>query len=209
MIQFDGFEKFYGDRLIVKAHLSLPEKFYWLKGGNGSGKSTLLKSVTGLIPYRGIISVAGLDIKKQRMAYRNAVSYAEAEPLFPEFLTGNDLLNFYVETRGGSKGQASTLVEQLNIGSFIHTKTGTYSSGMLKKLSLALAFIGDPKLIMLDEPFITIDTTGIEQLNVLINNSLKNGIQVLITSHQELSFEGIPKPAMLRIENNELTQQAL
>lgn len=209
MIQFDRFEKFYGDRLIVKAELSLPENFYWLKGGNGSGKSTLLKSVTGLIPYQGKISVSGLDIKTHRMAYRNAVSYAEAEPLYPEFLTGNDLLNFYMETRGGSKEQASILVEQLNIGSFIQTKTGTYSSGMLKKLSLALAFIGHPKLIMLDEPFITIDTMGIEQLNVLINNSLKSGMQVLITSHQELSFGGMPKPAMLRIENNELIQQPL
>ncbi|WP_276132976.1 ABC transporter ATP-binding protein [Polluticoccus soli] len=209
MIQFDRFEKFYGDRLIVKADLSLPGNFYWLKGGNGSGKSTLLKSVTGLIPYRGDISVAGMSIKKQRMAYRNAVSYAEAEPLYPEFLTGSDLLNFYVETRGGSKLQADELVEGLNIGSFIHTKTGTYSSGMLKKLSLALAFIGNPKLIMLDEPFITIDTIGIEQLNVLIGNSLRNGVQVLITSHQELSFEGMPKPSMLRIENSELIQPAL
>lgn len=209
MIQFDRFEKSYGDRLIVKADLSLPEQFYWLKGGNGSGKSTLLKSVTGLIPYKGRISVDGLDIRKQRLTYRNAVSYAEAEPLYPEFLTGNDLLNFYVETRGGSKVQADNLVEQLNIGSFVHTKTGTYSSGMLKKLSLALAFIGSPKLIMLDEPFITIDTTGIEQLNVLIGDGLKNGAQVLITSHQQLSFAGMQQPAMLRIENNELIQQAL
>ncbi|MCD6062408.1 MAG: hypothetical protein K0R82_319 [Flavipsychrobacter sp.] len=208
MIQFSGFEKYYGERLIVKANLLLPERFYWLKGGNGSGKSTLLKSVAGLMPYKGQITVAGLDIKKQRMSYRNAVSYAEAEPLYPEFLTGTDLLNFYIETRSGSKAQAGVLVEQLGIGAFIHTRIGTYSSGMLKKLSLALAFIGDPKLIMLDEPFITIDTPGIEQLNTLIKDSIESGVQVLITSHQELNFTGIQQPVMLRIENSELVQNS-
>lgn len=209
MIQFSGFEKYYGDRLIVRAHLSLPEPFYWLKGGNGSGKSTLLKSVTGIIPYKGRIIVDGLDIKKARIPYRNAVSYAEAEPLYPDFLTGQDLVSFYIETRGGTKEQAAGLIERLHIGSFLSAKTGTYSSGMLKKLSLALVFIGQPRLVMLDEPFITIDTEGIAQLNTMIKETVERGVQVLITSHQELSFAGQGQPAMLQIENNELVKRSV
>lgn len=203
MIQFAAFKKSYGDRLIVQADMQLPHNFYWLKGGNGSGKSTLLKSVAGLIPYKGAITVDGLNIKQQRIAYRNAVSYAEAEPMYPDFLTGNDLVSFYVATRSGSKPQVGELIERLNIGSYLHTKTGTYSSGMLKKLSLALAFIGKPKLIMLDEPFITIDTAGIEQLNGLIKTHIDNGVRILITSHQELIFEGV-QPVPLHIHNCEL-----
>ena len=208
MIQFAAFEKSYGDRLIIKADLQLDDEFYWLKGSNGSGKSTLLKSVAGLIPYKGRITIDDLDIKKHRVAYRNAVSYAEAEPVYPDFLTGNDLVAFYMETKGGSKQQADALTERLNIGSFMHTKTGTYSSGMLKKLSLALAFIGSPKLIMLDEPFITIDTTGIEQLDELIQTHVSNGVQMLITSHQELNFAG-KKPVLLQIENSELVNKRI
>lgn len=209
MIQFTAFEKSYGDRLIIKADMQLGDELYWLKGGNGSGKSTLLKSVAGLIPYKGTITVNGLNIKKQRIAYRNAVSYAEAEPLYPDFLTGNNLVTFYTETRGGTKQQADELAERLNIGSFMHTRTGTYSSGMLKKLSLALAFIGKPKLVMLDEPFITIDTAGIEQLDSLIKAYVANGVQVLITSHQELNFDAGKKPVLLQIENCELINKSV
>lgn len=209
MIAFEKFEKSYGSKLIVKADVQLDENFYWLKGGNGVGKSTLLKSVAGLIPYSGHILLNGLDIRNSRVAYRNAVSYAEAEPLYAEFLTGHDLIAFYRDCRNGDAQQAEMLIETMQVGSYLHQKTGTYSSGMLKKLSLVLAFIGSPQLIMLDEPFITIDTNGLQQLGVLVKQALENNVTVWITSHQQVLLDTGMQPAMLEIRERKLLKMAL
>jgi len=209
MIAFRNFEKYYDSRLIVKANIELAEHFCWLKGGNGAGKSTLLKSVTGLIPYSGNILVNDLNIRNDRMAYRQAVSYAEAEPLYAEFLTGSDLVAFYKDTRKAEGRQVDMLIDAMQVGSYLHQKVGAYSSGMLKKLSLVLAFIGRPQLIMLDEPFITIDTTGLEQLTALVKQALDADTTVWITSHQDISHGVGMQPAMLQIKDSELVKAAI
>lgn len=208
MLQFSRYEKSYSGRLIVKADLHLKGKLYWLKGSNGSGKSTLLRSVAGIIPYKGNISVAGLDVRKQRQQYRLAVSYAEAEPLYPGFLTGRDILAFFTEVRKANVAQVKMLTEQLGIGSYLDSKIGTYSSGMAKKLSLALAFIGEPQLIMLDEPYITIDTEGLGQLHSLVRMHYANGAQIVITSHQDIKTDIGLQPALLEIHQSQLISRS-
>ncbi|PQJ11658.1 ABC transporter [Flavipsychrobacter stenotrophus] len=186
MIRFKKYSKEYNGQLIIKADMALDGPFYWLKGENGSGKSTLFKSIAGLIPFSGQIEVEGIDINKDRIGYRMIVNHAEAEPSFPTFLTGTELVDFYTTTKKADKQHVAKLIAALGIGVFVGNKTGTYSSGMLKKLSLVLGFIGHPKLILLDEPLITLDQASVSNLILLIENAIDSGIAVIITSHQQL-----------------------
>lgn len=191
VLHFKNYAKSYNNNLIIQVpDLELPHNIYWLKGENGTGKTTLIKSIAGLIPFNGTIEVGGTDINKQRIEYRQAVNYAEAEPVYPVFLTGNDLINFYQSTKKASDEQVAMLIDSLGIRSYADNKIGTYSSGMTKKLSLVLGLMGRPKLVLLDEPLITLDQQSVANLQHIIAAYFHDGVSFLITSHQEISFPG-------------------
>lgn len=192
MIVFEQFRKLYGKTEIVGIpQLRLEHGIYWLRGENGAGKSTLMKSIAGLIPYQGNVSVYDTNIRHDRIAFTSIVNYAEAEPMFPGFLTGTDLIQFYTETKKAPEGQADHLCEQLGVSSFAGNPIRTYSSGMAKKLSLVLGFLGKPKLILLDEPLITLDTNATSILEQLIVEYCNNGVSFIISSHQEFAPESV------------------
>jgi ABC-2 type transport system ATP-binding protein len=155
-----------------------------MEGSNGSGKTTLLKIISGITPFEGSVSFNGIDLKKSPVTYRKHVAYAEAEPLYPPMLTGNELIRFVQRTRNDASENIQALVSQFNIGHFMNRAVGTYSSGMLKKLSLLLAFIGKPTLILLDEPLITLDTAFIEVLLTVIRQKQAADVSFIVTSHQ-------------------------
>jgi len=204
MLLFEGFKKQYGSTTIISVPtLELPHGIYWLKGENGSGKTTLIKSISGLIPFDGRIAVDGTDIKTNRMAYTLSVNYAEAEPVYPGFLSGTDLINFYAQTKKAPAKQVTELISSLGIANYADNKTGTYSSGMAKKLSLVLGFMGNPKLILLDEPLITLDQRSVAALQSLIQQCYVGGVSFLITSHQEITFDTL-MPTRLLIEDKTL-----
>jgi ABC-2 type transport system ATP-binding protein len=96
------------------------------------------------------------------------------------------------------------MLQQLHVFDAYEKKLGTYSSGMVKKLSLTLAFIGNPKYILLDEPLITIDVSALEVICSIVKKKFKQGISFIITSHQQvhsdqLMFTGIIRAADQRI----------
>jgi ABC-2 type transport system ATP-binding protein len=190
MLTFDQYKKSYNNELIVEIkNLSLDPGVYWILGQNGCGKSTLLKCIAGIVPYEGEISCQGvLNNNKNRQSFRKIINYAEAEPQYPEFLKGMDLVQFYKKAKGASNEQIDSLLDVLQVKSFASRKIGEYSSGMIKKLSLALAFIGDPRLILLDEPFITLDRNSACTVFQLIEGYALSGVSVILTSHQE--FDG-------------------
>jgi ABC-2 type transport system ATP-binding protein len=165
--------------------LNLDKNLYWLKGVNGSGKSSLIRCVAGLIPFKGSITIDGLDPKTDRMAFRRAVNHAEAEPVYPGFLTGTDLFKFYSETKKANGKQRDSLIERFEMSSYLNNRIDAYSSGMLKKLSLALSFLGNPSWILLDEPFITLDSIAVNELLLMLKESNEQGKHILIASHQE------------------------
>lgn len=186
MLQFDTVKKYYGGFLALDIpSLTLNNGIYWLKGENGSGKTTFLKMIGGLHPFEGNISLPKYSIKKNRVAYLQLVNYAEAEPLYPLFLTARDLVELYCHTKKGNLQKTISLLEQLHIIDAYTKPLGTYSSGMLKKLSLALAFIGNPHWILLDEPLITVDADAVSIICSLTNRSqTEDGVSFIITSHQ-------------------------
>jgi len=180
--------------------LHLDKGTYWLKGENGSGKTSLMKSIAGLIPFNGDIQVNNLHIHKQRMAYTAIVNYAEAEPLYPLFLTGKEMISFYCATKKGPFPQQ--LFNDLGVEHFQHQKRLTYSSCMIKKLSIVLAFIGNPSLILLDEPLIALDTASVTILQQTIASYHHSGVSFIITSHQPLDETIIKQPAALLVKDH-------
>lgn len=187
MLKFNKVRKYFNGRMILDIlSLQLDSNLYWVQGENGSGKSTFLRMVAGLIPFEGQILFKDIDSYLHPVAYRQNISWADAEPLYPAFMTGQSLLDFYRNLRGATRQEATTLTERIRIGEFIDAKTGTYSSGTLKKLSLLLAFIGSPSLILLDEPLITLDDTSAKVVCDLIREKQLSGSLILVSSHLDL-----------------------
>jgi ABC-2 type transport system ATP-binding protein len=188
MLEISRLKKQYGSTVILSVPLlSFDNGVYWIKGGNGSGKTTLLKMIAGLLPFEGSIRLNEFDLKKNPVEYRRYVNYAEAEPLFPSFITGEDLIMLFQKAKKGNANEVQRLIDTFNIQSFIPNPVGTYSSGMVKKLSLILAFIGQPKVILLDEPLVTLEDHSIPILTELISDYQQNKqVTFLITSHQLL-----------------------
>jgi ABC-2 type transport system ATP-binding protein len=203
MLLFENIKKYYGSFLALEIpSLSVEKGLWWLQGENGSGKTTFLKMIAGLHPFTGnVILAENLSLKKQRQQYVKAVNYAEAEPLYPTFLTAKDLVDLFCYTKGGSITSAQEMLKQLHVYEEYNQPIGSYSSGMIKKVSLTLAFIGNPKIILLDEPLITIDTQAVDVICRIIKARSKEGISFIISSHQEIDTSRLDFTGTLYVEN--------
>jgi ABC-2 type transport system ATP-binding protein len=160
-----------------------------------------MKIVAGSIPFEGSLQLNGVDLVKNPMAYRQQVSFAEAEPVFPGFVTGWDLIRFVQKTRKEQEESLQALVDYFEVRSFLDYSVGTYSSGMTKKLSLLLAFIGNTKLILLDEPLITLENIFLPLLFSLIKLRQKQGSSFLLSSHQPFQEGQFHPDGKIVVEN--------
>lgn len=192
----------YGQHTVLAiAALQLSPGLYWLQGENGSGKTTFLKLLAGLVPFRGDASINAVSIHNQPTQYRQAVHYVEAEPLYPPYLTGLDLLHFHLITRRATATQLQTLTETFKLTDFMHKPVGTYSSGMIKRLSLALVFLGQPKVLLLDEPLVTLDAQSQVTTLLEMTAAVQQGKLVIFTSHQPPESTALPPYQTLAIAN--------
>jgi ABC-2 type transport system ATP-binding protein len=202
MITFTQLKKHYGKRLIISIpELTLPHGSYWIQGGNGSGKTTLIKILAGIIPFEGSLALNSIDLKNSPLLYRHQVSYAEAEPVFPEFVTGLALIRFVQTIRKENNNNVQSLIENFGVENFIQTPVGTYSSGMIKKLALLMTFIGKPKLILLDEPLITLEDSALMMLFSTIKEKQAQGTSFILTSHQPLPENQVTLSRKLLVQN--------
>jgi ABC-2 type transport system ATP-binding protein len=150
MLQLDHVKKSFSGRIVLEIpSFQFHSGIYWLKGPNGSGKTTLLRMVAGLLPFEGNIIFNDVSLQRQPLAYRRMVSWAEAEPLYPLFLTGNELVALYRSIRKADPRDVDHLTGVLGVDNYIDSPVGTWSAGMTKKVSLLLAFIGSPSLVVL------------------------------------------------------------
>lgn len=206
-LSFSRYRKTFGAVEVLKINdLIIDSGIYWVKGENGSGKSTLLKSIAGIIDFEGnIVLNQSLNSQKQTVEYRSLVNFAEAEPLFPHFLTGQDLINLFTEAKNAPASQSEFYLKDMKMQAYINEPVGAYSSGMLKKLSIVLAFLGKPQLILLDEPLITLDTDSLTILYQWIEKKfMEDSVSFLISSHQALSFGSEIAVKTLLVENRTL-----
>ena len=208
MLQITNYLKAYNGTTIVKIDtLQLPKGMYWLQGQNGSGKSTFLKSIAGLIPCKGNIVLHNTSLQKQPIAYKQQISYQAAEAMLPPFLTGQNIIDYYKYIKKDDTTKTNFVIENLGIKNFINNKIGTYSSGMQKKVSLALAFIGNNSLILLDEPLTTLDTESSNNFIQLIQYFATQGTSFIITSHQHFEYSNLKFNNYLLVQNNNLIIQ--
>jgi ABC-2 type transport system ATP-binding protein len=193
MLELTTLQKSFGSYPVLAIEkLIIEDGIHWLKGPNGSGKSTLLRILAGLLPFKGTILLNGhISIRQHPLQYRLAVNHAPAEPSYPSFITGNELIDFTCSVKKGRDEQVRKIKDILGIDHYLDNPTGSYSSGMLKKLSLLLAFTGQPEWILLDEPFTTLDQSSQKALAGLIHQQAEAGISFILTSHHDIETVGI------------------
>lgn len=207
MIRIQKLKKHYGDQLILSLEsLQISEGIHWVTGRNGSGKTTFFKMLSGIIPYDGEIFVDNVLMNKNYVLHRQLINYGEAEPAYPRFLKGIELVKFIAIAKNAPSNQPESLANDLGID-YLNHAVGTYSSGMLKKLSVLLAFLGKPKWILLDEPIITVDVQAVETISSLILKYFnENGISFLISSHQTFETGKLKFHSNFRVANQTIVR---
>jgi ABC-2 type transport system ATP-binding protein len=158
--------------------------------------------LSGILPFRGQIRLRGINLGREPTAYRRLTGWTDAEPLYPDFLTGEDLLAFYRDIIQPPAGQLDDLIGRFGVSAWLGSKAVTWSAGMCKKISLLLAFMGRPALIMLDEPLITLDRSGSTAvLDLVRERYAKEGTAFILSSHQPGMNKEIPDLRRLIIHN--------
>lgn len=194
MLDIIQFEKRYQNRLILALeNVSFDAGITWIQGENGSGKSTLFKSIAGLVPAEGTIRFSdGVSLRSDPVQFRSRVNYSEAEPIYPSYLSAHDLIRFVGKARRATAEQIDHYIDSFGIRSYMRNPCASYSSGMLKKVSLVLAFLGNPSVLILDEPLITLDAESQQILVGVVEQKLSTrDVIFLVSSHQKFETASI------------------
>jgi ABC-2 type transport system ATP-binding protein len=174
-------------RAVRSLSLEVPAgEVYGLLGPNGSGKSTTMKILLGLVtPTAGSTEIFG--ISSRQVESREQVGFLPENPYFYKYLTGLETLLFFGKLCGqrGSEltDRAAELLKVVGLESASDRRLSGYSKGMLQRIGLAQALIGNPKLLVLDEPTAGVDPAGSHQIRDLIVQFKEKGITVLLCSH--------------------------
>ena len=188
-LQATGLTKRYrtpaGGSLVAVDELSFevkPGEIVGILGPNGAGKTTAIQLALRLLHAdSGESKLFGLD--PEDLAARRKVGYAPDAPLFPKALTGRQVLEFHADLLGAPRAKAAALVEELNFVEPSARQTATYSRGQLQRLGLAQALLGEPELLVLDEPTAGLDPAGVAQVRQILVSVRARGGSVLLNSH--------------------------
>jgi Cu-processing system ATP-binding protein len=160
-----------------------------LFGHNGAGKTTMMKLILGVIsPDAGSLNVMGMaPDSKAAWHMRAKVGYLPENVSFYEQLTGLEVLTYFAKLKGftGNKGQkqAIALLEQVGVAHAMKRQVKTYSKGMRQRLGLAQAFIGQPKLLLLDEPTVGLDPLATADFYKTVDQLKTQGTSLILCSH--------------------------
>ncbi len=184
MLEVVNIEKSYGKKKILHDISFSIEKgqIKALVGPNGSGKTTLMNTMTNLLKRDGgQVLVDGKEFKDEKIF--NHISFFKDENILDENLYGMDYLNYIKNVYKRTKDDVDRVIKEIGIESFVKSKTGSYSLGMKKKLMLAMDFLPQRDIILLDEPLSGLDPTSVIKMMALIKKKAKDGQGILISSH--------------------------
>ena len=154
---------------------------YGFIGHNGAGKTTTIKAVVGIHDFdKGEIRVDGKDVRTQSLACKKAMAYIPDNPDIYEYLTGIQYLNFLADIYQ-VPGKARE--ERIRIYSVLGDLVSTYSHGMRQKLALTGALIHEPKLLVLDEPFVGLDPEASLLLKRKMHAFCEKGSAIFFSTH--------------------------
>ena len=188
ILEIKNLQKSYNKKKVLDIDsLAIEEgAIYGLIGKNGAGKSTLMKLILGLVRKDGgEIRVFGQEVssKNQKDLNKNLGALIES-PSFYDHLSGYENLEIICELKGIDKGEISKTLDLVGLNNVGKKKARDYSLGMKQRLGIAIALIGSPKLLILDEPINGLDPQGIEEMRNLFKNIVKNtSTSILISSH--------------------------
>ncbi len=157
-----------------------------LLGHNGAGKTTTINCILDLVhPDRGQVSILGQPNGDRSIRAR--VGYLPERPYFFEHLTGQELLKFYAKLLGveprDQKRRIESLVAKLGLESYLSRRLKKYSKGMLQRIGIAQALLGDPDLLIMDEPMSGLDPLGRRDVRELLLELKDQGKTIILSSH--------------------------
>lgn len=154
-----------------------------LVGANGAGKTTLLRCLLGLVRCSGSISVDGIDLARNPVGVKRQLGYMPQVPAFCEE-TALGALTFVAKLRGAPAHEIPALLERVGLTEHARRPVRAFSAGMKQRLSLAAALLGDPPVLVLDEPTASLDVEGQAELVQLLGELVRGGRTLLLSSHR-------------------------
>lgn len=184
-----SFEYFTGKKVVNKLNLFVKEgDIYAFVGRNGAGKSTTIKSIVGINHItEGDILLDQISIKKDEVAFKKKLAYIPDTPILYEHLTGIQYLEFIADMFDVTESDRRERIEKYAKKFMLYDNLGdlisSYSHGMKQKLVLISAFIHDPKLYILDEPFVGLDPKATFILKETLKEKAKEGKIIFFSTH--------------------------
>ena len=214
MIELNTVTKRYGSLAAVD-NVSFSVKtgeYFALLGPNGAGKTTIVKMLLDFTrPTSGSLSLNGLP--STQATCRNAVGYLSENLHIPPHLSGWQYLQRCAElldiSRSDAKDQCRRIVEIIAMQGREHTKVNTYSKGMIQRFGLGAALIGNPKLLILDEPTAGLDPIGIRETRELLESLKHQGMTIFLNSHLLSEVEKICDTAGIMNRGKLLVKDAI
>ena len=190
MLKIEHLTKSYGDKKAVDdlTLQILPGEIYGFIGHNGAGKTTTLKACAGILQFdTGRIIIDDLDVSKSPMECKRRVAYIPDNPDLYEFLTGIKYLNFIADIFGVSEEQRRERIRRYSdafgLTEDLAQPISAYSHGMKQKLAIIAAWLHDPRLIIMDEPFVGLDPKASYLLKELMREHCDKGGSIFFSTH--------------------------
>lgn len=212
MLRIENLTKTYGEKRAVD-NLSLhiaPGEIYGFIGHNGAGKTTTLKAVVGIHQFdKGEVFIKGESIRKNPLACKQKIAYIPDNPDLYEFMTGIKFLNFIADIFGVPEEKRQERIRKyadlFEMTENLAQPIASYSHGMKQKLAIISAWIHEPKLIIMDEPFVGLDPKAAHILKQMMREICDEGGAIFFSTHVlEVAEKLCDKVAIIR--NGQLIQ---
>jgi nitrous oxidase accessory protein len=156
-----------------------------LWGPNGAGKSTVLHCLLGIVRYDGTIELGGCDPHRHGKAARRLVGFVPQQIHLPEDFTVREVVDFFARLKGASPETIPGVLERLGLATHAEKRVGTLSGGMKQRVALAVALLGDPPILLLDEPTASLDAQSRSDFLYLLGGLKRSGKTLLFSSHRQ------------------------
>ena len=190
MLEIKNYSKTYGDKKAVD-NLSLniqPGEIYGFIGHNGAGKTTTLKACAGvLMPTSGEIFVDGMSMLSSPIECKKKIAYIPDNPDLYDYMSGIKYLNFTADIFGVSAGERKERIKKYSdmfeLTADLAQPISSYSHGMKQKLAVISAWLHEPKLIIMDEPFVGLDPKAAHTLKTMMHELCDRGGAIFFSTH--------------------------